>query len=249
MSTDPNLTGPAPRRNRLVVLGAAAVVALAVVAVLVLAGGDSGDDRSVTAPPSQDGRRPGEEASRPMLEGIAQDGIVLGDSDAKVTLVAFTDLQCPFCKQFASQALPLIVRDYVATGKVRLEYRDLAFLGDGSVTAASAAAAAGAQDRLWNFVDLFYDNQGEESSGYVTDAFVQRLYRATPGLDVDAANARRRAGAEQEIAAARALARRFAIDSTPAFALGRTGGALRRLETGSLDYEDFQRALDPLVGE
>ena len=107
-----------------------------------------------------------------MLAGIPQSGIYLGSPSAPVRLVEFADLQCPFCREYTLQTLPQLVQDYVRSGKVRMEFRDLAFLGKDSVTAGRHAAAAGEQNKLWNFIDVFYFNQGEENSGYVTPSFL-----------------------------------------------------------------------------
>ena len=70
-----------------------------------------------------------------MLAGIPQNGIYLGNANAPVRLVEFADLQCPFCREYTLQTLPQLVQDYVRSGKVRMEFRDLAFLGKDSVTA------------------------------------------------------------------------------------------------------------------
>ena len=77
-----------------------------------------------------------------MLAGIPQSGIYLGNPAAPVPLVEFADLQCPFCREYTLQTLPQLVQDYVRTGKVRMEFRNLSFLGKDSVTAGRAAAAA-----------------------------------------------------------------------------------------------------------
>jgi protein-disulfide isomerase len=239
------------RRHSLVLLGAALAVALALVTALVVAGsGGGGDGKAPTAArPAADGKgAAGARDVSAMLKGIPQDGIALGRPDAPVTLVEFADLQCPFCRDYALQVFPLVVRDYVATGKVRVEFRDLAFLGPDSTKAARAAAAAGEQDKLWNFVDVFYFNQGEENSGYVTDAFVDRLFRAIPGLDVAKAKASAARGlGSGDVDAGRRLADRHGIDGTPAFVYGRTGGRMKLLKSESLKFADFRAALDPLV--
>ena len=82
-----------------------------------------------------------------LLRGIPQQGTALGSPDAPVTLVEYADLQCPYCAQWARDAFPELVRDYVRTGRVRIVFRGLAFLGPDSDAALRAALAAGQQRR------------------------------------------------------------------------------------------------------
>jgi protein-disulfide isomerase len=219
----------------------AAVLAIAVAAVVPAAGGHGSAAAAAT-------RIAGQRESRAMLAGIPQDGIALGSAAAPVTLRVFADLQCPYCRRFALQTLPLIVRDYVRPGKVRIEYEDIAFLGPDSEKAAAAAAAAGQQDRLWHFVDLVYFNQGPENTGYVTRGFVHRLYRAVPGLNVARAEtARRRAPATRATARPRRLAARYGVSATPSFLVGPTGGPYQQLQA-TVGYDGYRRALDAVLG-
>jgi protein-disulfide isomerase len=242
-------TPPSRSRSPWVLLAAAVVAAVVVVVLVVaLSGGKKGT--TTTVPPAASGTIPGQKESAAMLAGIPQHAIALGNAKAPVTLLEFADLQCPFCKEFALQTLPLIIRDYVRTGKVRIQYEDLAFLGPQSQVAAAAAAAAGEQDKLWNFADLFYYNQGQENSGYVTDAFITRLYRAIPGLDVAKANAARKGPpATDAWVEPQRLAKQYGIDSTPSFVYGKTGGPLKLLDTPTLGYSDFQKPLDQLIAQ
>ena len=108
----------------------------------------------------------------PLLDGIPQDGTALGRPDAPVTLVEYADLQCPYCAHWAIGALPTLVEDYVRAGKLRIEFRGLAFIGPDSETALRTALAAGRQDRLWHVVEILYANQGRENSGWVTDDLI-----------------------------------------------------------------------------
>jgi protein-disulfide isomerase len=158
-----------------------------------------------------------------MFAGIPQRGIELGDPRAQVTVTEFADLQCPFCGESARSELPKLVRRYVRAGRVKLVFRGLAFLGPDSLRGARMAAAAGRQNRLWQFVDLVYRNQGEERSGWVTDAYLRRV-AAGAGLDV------RRAFAEWGsapvwalVAEAKAAAKAVGVDSTPTFIVTRPG--------------------------
>jgi protein-disulfide isomerase len=231
----------APRRNPLVLLGVAVGIALVVVVALVVASSGGGEEE-----PASRAARPA--AERGVLDGIPQDGAALGDPAAKVTLGEFADLQCPFCRDFAVKTFPRIVRDYVRTGQVRIVYHDLAFLGPDSKKAAHAAYAAGEQDRLWDFVERFFASQGEENSGFVTDAFLDRIFRSIDGLDVAKAKAAAARGAgREELAEAGRLANRYAIEGTPAFTAGPTAGRQELLGIDSLGFEAFRSELEPLV--
>ena len=107
------------------VLGAAALV---VVVAIVVSGGGSSDEKAKGRPAAAQkatGAIPGEKESAEMLAGIPQSGIYLGNPAAPVRLVEFADLQCPFCREYALQVLPQLVQDYVRSGKVRMEFRNL----------------------------------------------------------------------------------------------------------------------------
>jgi protein-disulfide isomerase len=193
------------RRLRLLAAAAAGALVLAGGAVAVSTGG--GDE--TPAPTAADTTR--------LYAGIPQDGVVLGRTDAPVTLTEFADLQCPFCRDFSQTALPAIVRDQVRAGRVKLVFRNLDFLGEDSVRAARFAGAAALQDRLFQFVEAFYARQGTENSGYVTDDFLREVAGAS-GVDADKAFAAMEdprvlemvADAEREAAAK-------GVQSTPSF--------------------------------
>jgi protein-disulfide isomerase len=239
----------ARRKRRLVQVGAAiaAAVVLVVVAVLVSSGGGSkSGGGSGSGGSSSDVA--GLSETTAMLQGLPQTGTTLGKPNAPVTIYEFADLQCPFCKEFATQNLPKLVRDYVATGKAKLVYQDMAFIPNGSEDAAAAADAAGQQNKLWYFTNLFYWNQGQEQTGYVTDAFVNKIYGAVPGLDVAKANAARKvAPATKAFDEPRKLADQYGVTSTPTFVAGPTGGTLKKLNASGSDYNSIKSALDPIV--
>ncbi len=87
----------------------------------------------------------------------------LGNDNAKVTIVEFADLRCPFCKQFFTNTLPDLKKNYIDTGKVKLYFRSYAFLGPASVTAANAIECANEQGKFWDIHNYLYTNQPDES--------------------------------------------------------------------------------------
>lgn len=93
---------------------------------------------------------------------------VMGDPNAKVTYVEFADFQCPFCEQFYSQTEPQIINDYVKTGKVKFVFRNFAFLGPDSNTAAEGAYCANDQGKFWDYHNFLYSHQAGEGSGWAS---------------------------------------------------------------------------------
>jgi protein-disulfide isomerase len=177
---------------------------------------------------------PGAPATIALLKGIPQSGLALGDRNAPVTLFEYGDLQCPSCANFAQEELPGLISTYVRNGRMRIVFRPLDLIGTESVRAARIAVALGAQDRLWQFVELMYRNQGAENSGYVTDTYLKALASAIPGAHVARAFAQRGAlRVNADIARSAAEARRLGIDATPSFTIAYTGGKAHRLPVSS----------------
>ena len=104
-----------------------------------------------------------------------------------MTLVYFGDLECPICKEFTLGALPSIIQKWVRTGKVKIEYRSLETATrepEVFKTQQIAALAAGKQNKMWHYLELFYHEQGEEDTGYVTESYLQGLAQQVPGLNL-----------------------------------------------------------------
>lgn len=205
--------GPADRRAKLLQVAAgAAFLALAVVLALIVVNSSSGGDGGDT---SLEGAS---EVNR-SLQGIPQRGMLLGDPEAPVELVEFGDLQCPVCAGYAEEILPPIIENQVKDGRVKVDFRNFTIIGPESTDAAAAALAAGAQGRGWNFVELFYRNQGGENAGYAGDEeFLEAVAKAAGVDDLDRWNedrVLRTAEAEETTAEAR----RLGLQGTPTFAV------------------------------
>lgn len=181
-----------------------------------------------------------------MLSGIPQKGIELGSPNAKVTLIEFSDPQCPYCGDWARTRFPSLVQSYVRTGKLRIEYRGLAFVGPDSTRLLRLAQAASLQNKLWNVVELEFENQGTENSGYATDPFMRGIAQAVPGLDANKALATWNTSAVAPmINATQALATaRLGNDiSTPTFLIGLTGSKQTEKIVGDLPLSTFTKVI------
>lgn len=113
-----------------------------------------------------------------LLTGIPQHGSMLGSPKAPVTLQFFGDLQCPESRQVMLGALPLLIRHWVRGGQLRIIFRStVAETLDRSEFLAQqiAALAAGRQDRMWAFIDLFYREQQPEFTNYADSAFLEGI--------------------------------------------------------------------------
>ncbi|HXG25826.1 MAG TPA: thioredoxin domain-containing protein [Candidatus Binatia bacterium] len=110
--------------------------------------------------------------------GLAR-GDVLGSDAAPVVIELYSDFQCPACKAFVTGQLGALTQEFVRPGLVRIEARDIAFLGQGSfdesLELAVGAACAAEQDRYWQFHDLVFWNQGRENRGDHGAAFIGRV--------------------------------------------------------------------------
>jgi protein-disulfide isomerase len=238
----------AQQRKRLGMLGGAvAIAAVIVVLVIVLAGGDSKNGK----PALKAGESiPGQTESNERFAGIPQKGITLGNPKAKITLVEFADLQCPFCREYTTTVFPTLVAQYVKTGQMKMVFRNVAFIGTDSVRAAQLAEAAALQNKLWPFIDLFYANQEEENSGYVTDDFLRKIGGGVTGLNVTKAmNERGIASVTKQLNDATTQWQSNGFQGTPSFLLGKTGSTLKPLNIQSFKVDQFTSKIDPLLGK
>lgn len=93
-----------------------------------------------------------------------------GPANATVTILEFSDFQCPYCRIFAQDVLPKIREKYISTGKVRIIWRDMAIRGPESEAAGAAALCAHEQGRFWPYHDLLYmRQQGQNEGGFTAD--------------------------------------------------------------------------------
>jgi protein-disulfide isomerase len=235
------------RRRRLQLVGATVLAAAAIVAVAIVAGSGGSSTSKLKAGQAP----PGSAQVAARFAAIPQHGTVLGNPRAPVTLVEFTDLKCPVCRDYTLSAFPTLVGRYVRTGKVRMvmELQDFVGNRDGdSERAARMALAAARQNKLWQFADLFYINQRDEGSTYVNDVFLRTIASGVRGLDVNRAFAARNSGTvSAELDKASSAFNTAGFTGTPSFAVGRTGGTLTAINHNSLDVSQFSGPIDRLL--
>lgn len=212
--------------------------------IVVIAVAVSSHDANEAAKPKAAAFKPGRDVTR-ILRGIPQEGMRLGDPNAPLLLVEFADLQCPYCKQFAATSWPNIVQRYVRTGKLRMELRLMDFLGPDSGKASRAMMAAARQNKMWDASMRFYDAQGQENTGYVTDRFLRTIFGGIRGFDVARAMRERRSPQiRDDLAAVHSLQSRYNVTSTPTLMIGTDVNDLTLVTSGVPSEEQLAQAIN-----
>ena len=203
------------RRQRLLQLSTGgvflAIIVVVVVIIVVSSGSSSGGDPAKLA---------GKAEVEKLLAGIPQSGTTLGKPNAPVKVFEYGDLQCPFCKANAEEVTPEIIENEVRKGEASITFRNFIIIGPESIPAGEAALAAGAQGKGWNFIELFYRNQAEENSGYVTEEFIESVGKEAGIPDLAKWNEERKSGKyKKQIEATSKQAAKLGFEGTPSFAV------------------------------
>ncbi len=186
-----------------------------------------------------------------------------------MTLRVYTDLECLTARGWVVDLLPAIIKRFVRGGEMRIEFRSFktdthspsTFLNQ-----QSAAIAAGAQDRMWNFVETFYYEQGKEYTPYATERYIDGVGAQVPGLRPAPWHSYRQSGRlDAQVVADDREVRELGFHDTPAFMIGRTGGQMKKLtgrfivwqfpgfsrmrdSVSLIDTYDVQKAIEALPG-
>ena len=213
------------------VTGAAILIGLAVIAFARPSAPNTGGE--LTGPPTT-------------YAADLTEGGKVGSATAPVVMLLYSDFQCPACKVFVTQLLPSLITDYVRPGTLRIEARDLDFLGrtqpSESLELAAGAACAAEQDRYWQFHDYVFWNQGRENQGDHDAAFIARIADAA-GVDRTAWDACiARDDIRPSIDAQTSAAVAAGIGSTPTLVLN--GQSI----VGVPKYDDLVRLIQQLAG-
>jgi protein-disulfide isomerase len=172
-----------------------------------------------------------------------------GDKDAKLTLIEFSDYQCPFCARYVRETLPLIEKDYVKTGKLKYVFRDypLETIHPNALTASKAASCAGEQGKYWEMHDQLFGNQSALSaSDMAFHAKAIGLERVKFQQCLDSGRY------ESEIRKKMAEGASLGVRGTPSFFLGLTSPndpkvKVLRVLRGAVPYAQFKEVLDSIL--
>ncbi len=170
---------------------------------------------------------------------------MLGSKNAPITMVEFTDYQCPFCQRFHTTAFTELKKNYIDTGKVRFYSRDLPLdsMHPNAIRAAQAARCASEQGQFWTLRDIMGANPSKlDMDGLVADA---------AGLKMDTGKFRSCVESDkykQAIQTDVMEAMKIGADGTPTFVIGKStaDGVDGEVMVGAMPYEVFDRKLKAL---
>ena len=168
----------------------------------------------------------------------------IGNPNAPLTIDYWFDYQCPFCQQDEENSIPQLVADYVNTGKVRLVFKDYAFLGTDSQTLGKYARAvwAVAPGQFYQWHKAIFDNQGTENTGWATQAKILAITTTVLGAS-DTAKVAQLVSAngatyQQQMDADKSQGTSYGISGTPAMVIG------TQLVSGAVPYAQIKSAVD-----
>lgn len=222
----------ATRSKKFLVPGIIVLAALIIIIALIFGGKDDGALPGAQEPAGEEAETDPDGVVGDVVEPTQperidaerndpEDPLAIGPVDAPVTIVAFSDFQCPFCALWSAETLPELM-PYVENDELRIEWRDLAVFGEDSRRAAYAGYAAGLQGGYVDFTEaLFGDGDAPSPSALSDDALAELA--GDLGLDVEQFNDDR-AGEEVRGAVEKTFAEgeELGVFSTPAFLVNGT---------------------------
>lgn len=178
----------------------------------------------------------------------ATDYMTLGSADAPVTLYEWTDFTCPYCGVFNRETLPVLIEEYINTGKVRLEMHDVTYIGPQAEDAAVAARAAGLQGKYFDYLFGVYELGRNDNR---PDLSVEQLkaLAAEIGLDLNKFESDfNSVTLRQEVQSSTQLAQSLGVTGVPFF-VGASTSTLEGLTSlnGAQPLESFREFLDQQV--
>jgi protein-disulfide isomerase len=240
----------ARRERRLRMLGGVVLLVVAVVAIAIAI--SSGGSKAPSTKPTSPAAKTAVSTVTGLLAGIPQSGSTLGSPNARVTVTEFGDLKCPVCRDFALGPESQLISNDVKSGKVKLVYRSMCTATCSGpqpgvfTTQQAAAIAAGLQGKEWNYVELFYHLQGDETTSYVNSSFLDGLAKLVRGLDysewaLDAGQSSLKAQvtADQNYASSKGLRA-----NTPTVVVQGPKGTAQPIVGGGYPYSTYEAAIN-----
>lgn len=188
-----------------------------------------------------------QETSQQELRSLVLNGSpVVGSLDAPVMIIEYGDYQCPNCMRFNTQIKPLIVENYINTGKASLIFKDFVIYGQDSANAAVATHCAAEQNKYWEMHDHIYANQRTINSGWLSTDNIKR-FASEIGLDIQQFNTCITTDRyNQQITSNFDEGRSLGVDGTPSFIIINDKGQSQFIR-GAQPFTVFKQVIDEML--
>jgi protein-disulfide isomerase len=224
-------------------------VAAGIAIVIAIIAGIMASNSNVDTGTAQQGNESNAEVSKLSFSSLTSGGsAVRGDPSAPVTIVEFSDFQCPNCGRFARNTAPQIVEEYIETGKANMVYKHFPIRGPDSIAASLASQCANEQGKFWEFHDLLFNSQEAEGSGWASPANMKE-FASELGLDREKFDScldseRYSSFVENDFA----FAREIGATGTPTFVVVKSDGSEPEGILGAQPFSSFKAVLDKKIG-
>ena len=177
-------------------------------------------------------------------ENLMQGSAILGNPDAKITIVEFGDYQCTFCYKFHDETMKKIDQAYIKAENVNFVYKDFPLNGPQSILASEASYCAQKQNKFWEYHDTLYNNWGGENTGWITKNVLLGFANDIK-LDLDSfSQCLENSEFKQKVLDNEQFAREIGIDATPSFLIFNDSELYRII--GAQPFDRFEQALQEL---
>ena len=177
-------------------------------------------------------------------ENLIQGSTMLGNPNAKITIVEFGDYQCTFCYKFHDETMKKINQEYIKTANVNFIYKDFPLNGEQSILASEASYCAQKQNKFWEYHDTLYNNWGGENTGWITKNVLQGFARDV-GLNLDEfSQCLENSEYRQKVLDNEQFAREIGINATPSFLIFNDSELYRII--GAQPFDKFEQAFEEL---
>ncbi len=209
------------------------------------------ETKAAAAPAPQPAQIPTQPTAPQVFRVSLDDDPVKGNPDAPVTVVEYSDFQCPFCLRFFQQTLPLIEENYIDTGKIKFVYKDLPLdsLHPNARAAHIAAECADEQGKFWKYHDVLFKKQPQWSN-LASSELQNKFTEFATDMGLKAAKFKscmQSPNIADEVNKDTLEAASYGATGTPTFFIGNEENGFVKL-VGAQPYQTFQAVIDSRLG-
>ena len=177
-------------------------------------------------------------------ETLLDGSVILGNPNAKITILEFGDYQCTFCYKFHDETMKKIDEEYIKTDNVNFIYKNFPLNGEQSILASEASYCAQKQNKFWEYHNTLYNNWGGENTGWITENVLLGFARDV-GLNLDSfSQCLEDSEFRQKVLDDEQFGKEIGINATPSFLVFNDNEVYRII--GAQSFEKFEQAFKKL---